>query len=124
MEGHHQKHYGKNLTKYQRHLGNQWAAWKAAEKKVQCLLISLGGNETDQFESEVHTLSVKSKFQPLFEKCARKLLTQRYYSIHQDIDKVLLFLHYEFPGVDLLYLKITPRCWWGVYSSTEYTRYG
>ena len=107
---------GKNLTNYQRQLGNQWAAWKIADKSVRYLLISLGGNETDQFESEIYDLSVKLKFQPLFKKRAQTLLSQRYFSIRQDIDNVSHFLHTEFPGVELLYLNIIPRCWWGLYA--------
>ena len=41
------------------------------------------------------------------------MLTQHYYSIRKDINKLLSFLHDEFPDIDLLYRKIAPHSWLG-----------
>ena len=105
---------GDGLSRYQKHLGNQWFSWCTAGKQVQYLVISMGGNDTDQFGRDIHKLSLRhSELRPVFWKKAQFMLNKEYYRIRKNIDSVLQFLEDEFPGVELLYLKITPRNWWG-----------
>ena len=109
---------GINLTKYQQHLGNQWDPFIDCQPPIDYLVISIGGNDVDQYCCRPSKHDNKEG-RPLHNVQFRRDLNCKFNVITKDVLKVLDFLSSNIMVRQIYYAKIMPRHWCPLVSISE-----